>query len=121
MTMLSCMGSENTGLAPYERVASFIRAAVLSGDLTPGTKLPSNRELARQQDVSLPTLQRAVTLLQDEGWLVSRPSVGVFVAADPPKGAPPVSTGDLRRGLAELRAAVATIEKRLDRLEATDQ
>ncbi|HVV10547.1 winged helix-turn-helix domain-containing protein [Amycolatopsis sp.] len=115
------MGSETTGLAPYERVASAIRSAVLSGELAPGAKLPSNRDLAQQQDVSLPTLQRAVALLQEEGWLVSRPSVGVFVSADPPKDAPPVSIGDLRRGLVDLRAAVSAIEERLDRLEAADQ
>jgi DNA-binding GntR family transcriptional regulator len=119
--MLGGMGSETAGLAPYERVASSIRAAVVSGELAPGARLPSNRDLAQQQDVSLPTLQRAVALLQEEGWLVSRPSVGVFVSDAPPKDAPPVSIGDLRRGLVELRAAVTAIEERLNRLEAADQ
>lgn len=121
MTMLGGMESDTAGLAPYERVASSIRTAVVSGVLAPGAKLPSNRDLAQQHDVSLPTLQRAVALLQEEGWLVSRPSVGVFVSADPPKDAPPVSISDLRRGLVELRAAVAVIEERLDRLESADQ
>lgn len=83
--------------------------------------MPSNRDLAEQHGVSLPTLQRAVALLQDEGWLVSRASVGVYVSDAPPKEVPPISVADLRRGLVELRAVVAAIEKRLARIESKDR
>ncbi|MEU3274508.1 winged helix-turn-helix domain-containing protein [Saccharomonospora sp. NPDC006951] len=112
------MGSESAGLAPFERVAAAIRHEVMSGKLEPGAQLPSNRNLAQEHDVSLPTLQRAVAQLQEEGWLVSRPSVGVFVAEAPPKDAPILSMNEVRSVLADLRGAVAEIEKRLDRIES---
>ncbi|WP_091514101.1 GntR family transcriptional regulator [Amycolatopsis sacchari] len=111
------MGSETAGLAPFERVAESIRKAVLTGKLAPGTRLPSNRELARQHGVSLPTLQRAVALLQEEGWLVSRASVGVYVSDTPPKERPLASMAGLRRALTELRASVSAIEERVADLE----
>jgi len=115
------MGNGTAGLAPFERVAAALREAVSSGRLKPRDRLPSNRVLAEQHEVSLPTLQRAVALLQEEGWLVSRASVGVFVADEPPTEAPIMTLADVRHALSELRSAVATLEKRLDRLEAADQ
>ncbi|TVT18905.1 winged helix-turn-helix domain-containing protein [Amycolatopsis acidiphila] len=111
------MSSEAAGLAAYERVAASIRAAVASGELGPGSRLPGNRDLAQQHGVSLPTLQKAVALLQEEGWLVPRASVGVYVSDDPPKDRPAVTLSDLRRAVVELRTAVSVIEERLDRLE----
>ncbi|MTD58764.1 GntR family transcriptional regulator [Amycolatopsis pithecellobii] len=111
------MGSEAAGLAAYERVAASIRTAVASGELAPGERLPGNRDLAQQHKVSLPTLQRAVALLQEEGWLVPRASVGVYVSDDPPKEQPVVTLTDIRRAVVELRTAVSAIEERLDRLE----
>jgi GntR family transcriptional regulator len=120
MARLACMGNNSAGLAPFERVAEKIRTAIASGQLAPGEQLPSNRDLAKQHDVSVPTLQRAVGLLQEEGWLVSRASVGVYVSDAPPEETPPMSLGDLRRGLTELRSAVAAIEERLDRIESPE-
>ncbi|WP_020418545.1 GntR family transcriptional regulator [Amycolatopsis sp. ATCC 39116] len=115
------MGNKTAGLAPFERVAAAIREAISREQLKPGDRLPSNRELAQQHDVSLPTLQRAVALLQDEGWLVSRASVGVYVADEPPTEMPIISLADVRHALTDLRRAVAALEARLDRLEAADQ
>ncbi|GAA5172907.1 MULTISPECIES: GntR family transcriptional regulator [Amycolatopsis] len=115
------MGNGTAGLAPFERVAAALREGISSGRLKPGDRLPSNRDLAEQHAVSLPTLQRAVALLQQEGWLVSRASVGVYVADEPPAEAPILSLADVRQALAELRSAVAALEKRLDRIEAADR
>jgi DNA-binding GntR family transcriptional regulator len=119
--MLELVGSEAAGLAAYERVAASIREAVAKGELAPGARLPGNRDLAQQHGVSLPTLQKAVALLQEEGWLVPRASVGVYVSNDPPKERPAVTVSELRHAVTELRAAVAAIEERLDRLEAADR
>lgn len=104
-------------LAPFERVAAAIRNAVASGILTPGQKLDGNRALADEHGVSLPTLQRAVGLLQDEGWLVSRPSIGVFVAEDPPLHVPATSLSDVRRGLVEMQTVISELRERVDALE----
>lgn len=114
--MLSGMGNEPVGLAPYERVAESLRKAITSGQLKPRAQLPSNRALAEQHGVSLPTLQRAVALLKDEGWLVSRGSVGVFVA-DPLPDPKPATLDDLHMNIAELQASVVALQKTVTKLE----
>ncbi|WP_275293215.1 GntR family transcriptional regulator [Amycolatopsis sp. La24] len=111
------MAKQTAGLAAYERVAAAIRAAVTSGELAPGKRLPGNRVLAEQYDVSLPTLQKAVGVLQDEGWLVTRASVGVYVADEPPAEAPPASLKELGQTVVELRASLRELTERVQRIE----
>ena len=58
-----------------------IRAAVASGRLTPGERLPALRELAGELGVNHNTLRAAVAKLEHEGLLESRHGTGTFVAA----------------------------------------
>lgn len=113
------MATGSAGLAAYERVAAAIRSAIADGHLTPGERLPGNRALADQHDVSLPTLQKAVGILQDEGWLVARPAVGVYVSDNPPpaEAAQSVDPRALRRTVVELQAEVRSLRERVERLE----
>lgn len=104
-------------MAPFERVAETIRQAIRAGKLKPGERLPSNRELAKQEEVSLVTAQKALSLLQDEGWLVSRASVGVYVADTQPTPPSPETVDDLRRGFTEIKTALAALEKRVADIE----
>src|SRR6266850_2131250 len=56
------------------------------GRLRPGQRLPGSRTLARALGVHRQTVVSAIDELIAEGWLVSRPAAGVFVAdglADP--------------------------------------
>ncbi|HJQ45588.1 MAG TPA: GntR family transcriptional regulator [Amycolatopsis sp.] len=110
---------ENTsaGLAPFERVAESVRQAIRVGDWKPGHKLSSNREMAKEQGVSLATLQKALALLQDEGWLVSRASIGVYVASQPPEEGSAPTLEEVRREVADLREELGTLRARLDALE----
>lgn len=57
-----------------------IRAKILSGELTAETSLPSIRELARDQHVSVITVQRAYEALLREGLIHSRRGKGFFVS-----------------------------------------
>ena len=116
---LGVMATDTAGLAAYERVAAAIRTGIAEGRLTPGERLPGNRALAEQYKVSLPTLQKAVGVLHDEGWLVVRAAVGVFVSDSPPAGhgGDPASPRDLRRTVVELQAEVRHLRERVDRLE----
>ncbi|MFC4004898.1 GntR family transcriptional regulator [Prauserella oleivorans] len=111
------MTSELRALAPFERVAASIRDAVVSGRWAPGEQLPSNRVLAEQHDVSLPTLQRAIGVLRDEGWLLSRGSVGVFVADPLPESKPPETLSELRETVSALRVDLAALEQRVRKIE----
>jgi len=65
----------------YRQVADQLRRLVASGELVPGTALPSVRQLARDLGVNLNTIARAYRLLESEGFLVIRDRAGVTVAA----------------------------------------
>jgi DNA-binding GntR family transcriptional regulator len=113
------MATGTAGLAAYERVVAAIRSDIAEGRLTPGERLPGNRALAEQHKVSLPTLQKAVGILHDEGWLIVRAAVGVYVSDEPPAESvgDPASPRDLRRTVVELQDEVRTLRERVDRLE----
>lgn len=104
-------------MAPFERVAEALRQAIRTGGLQPGDKLPSNRELAKQQSVSLVTAQKAVGILQDEGWVVARPSVGVYVSDTQPTSQPPETLDGLRHEVATLQATVTELQERVSDIE----
>ncbi|MBW4702814.1 MULTISPECIES: winged helix-turn-helix domain-containing protein [Actinomycetes] len=65
--------------AEYRRIADTLTTKIKSGELTPGTKLPSTSELAEQFDVSVATAYRAVSLLHDRDLVVGQPGRGVYV------------------------------------------
>jgi putative hydrolase of HD superfamily len=64
---------------PNVQIAASIRAAILNGELEPGSQLPPGHELAKFFGVSRMTVQTAVRTLSDEGFLRSRTGSGVFV------------------------------------------
>ncbi|MEV0163213.1 DNA-binding FadR family transcriptional regulator [Nonomuraea fuscirosea] len=57
----------------YERVVEQVEEAIESGALTPGGRLPSERELMVQFSVSRSTVREALRVLQARGLVRSRP------------------------------------------------
>ena len=57
-----------------------IRSMILSGDLQAGVMLPSIRKLARDEKVSVITVQRGYEILEKEGLIISRRGKGFFVS-----------------------------------------
>ena len=55
----------------YQQIMALIRGGILTGELPPGQKIPSVRDLAAQAQVNPNTVQRALTELEREGLLVS--------------------------------------------------
>ena len=55
----------------YQQIMENIRGAILRGELSPGGKIPSVRDLAAEAQVNPNTMQRAMTELEREGLLVS--------------------------------------------------
>ena len=71
-----------TDLSPeplHEQISRQIRAQILAGTLEPGTALASIRALAREQKVSVITVQRSYDDLLRAGLLLSRRGKGFFV------------------------------------------
>jgi GntR family transcriptional regulator/MocR family aminotransferase len=63
----------------YRQVYDAVRAAVLSGRLPAGTRLPPQRDLARELGVSRNTVMLAFEQLTVEGYLEGRVGAGTFV------------------------------------------
>lgn len=64
----------------YEQLVQQMREAIARGELQPGARLPSVRQLSQNLVVNPNTVARAYTELEREGSVVSRPGLGVFVA-----------------------------------------
>ena len=67
----------------HAQVSRQIRAKILIGDLDGGDALPSIRGMARDQRVSVITVQRAYDDLEREGLVRSRRGKGFWVAPMP--------------------------------------
>jgi len=65
------------------QIVRQVRAKILSGELQAETDLPSIRALAREQHVSVITVQRAYETLMREGLIHSRRGKGFFVSRLP--------------------------------------
>ena len=66
----------------YQQIMAAIRGSILKGELAPGKKVPSVRDLAAQAQVNPNTMQRALTELEREGLLVGGGTSGRTVTTD---------------------------------------
>jgi DNA-binding FadR family transcriptional regulator len=66
----------------YEQVARRLAADIAAGRLSPGERLPSERDLARSLGVGRASVREALAALANQGLLETRPGSGSFVAAD---------------------------------------
>jgi DNA-binding transcriptional regulator YhcF (GntR family) len=65
---------------PYLQVSADLRSKIAGGQLQPGQRLPSIRELAEQYEVAPMTIQNALGVLRDEALVATVQGRGVFVA-----------------------------------------
>ncbi|MFD9000863.1 GntR family transcriptional regulator [Streptomyces sp. NPDC059582] len=63
----------------YEVIADDIRRSIRAGERRPGDRLPSESELAERYRRSVPTIQNALRLLNEEGLIDRRHGRGTFV------------------------------------------
>jgi len=69
-----------------QQIIAALEAGITSGELPPGTRIPSARELREQFSVSSTPVREAINHLKARGLLVGDAGVGVFVAEHPPIG-----------------------------------
>lgn len=66
----------------YMQIMNRVRDAVASGELAPGERVASVREMAADFEVNPNTMQRALNELEREGLLISERTAGRFVTTD---------------------------------------
>lgn len=64
-----------------EEIVEQIQKLIAKGDLKPGDRIPSERELATMLGVSRPSVREAIMVLEAMGFLDSRQGGGTFVRA----------------------------------------
>jgi GntR family transcriptional regulator/MocR family aminotransferase len=69
----------------HRQVYDGYREAILRGDLAPGQKIPSSRELASEMQVSRFPVLHAYAQLQAEGYFESHVGSGTFISATLPE------------------------------------
>ena len=72
--------SPNDSRPMYLQIMDQIKQKILSGDWPAGQALPSIRELSANTQVSVITVKRAYTELEEQGVIVTQAGRGSFVA-----------------------------------------
>ncbi|OPJ56602.1 GntR family transcriptional regulator [Clostridium oryzae] len=72
----------NSTLPIYLQIMKEIKRQIVSGELVPGSKISSVRELAQEMGVNPNTMQRAFSELEREGLLYTERTSGRFITTD---------------------------------------
>ena len=65
----------------YEQISTQIRAAIMRGELKTGEAIPSVRSLAKSLHISILTVQKAYSTLQEDGFIETTAGKGCYVSA----------------------------------------
>ena len=71
--------SNVSGIPIYEQIKQQVKAAILSGELKEDEAMPSLRTLAKDLKISVLTVTRAYTELEQEGFVKNVQGRGCFV------------------------------------------
>jgi GntR family transcriptional regulator len=99
--------------APYVQVADALREEIRSGQLAPGQKLPSTRQLAERFGVAVMTASSGLRVLREEGLTYSTQGRGTFVSRE---GSPAKSPTAHRRPPVDLSSRVSELESEVQKL-----
>lgn len=66
----------------YMQLVEEIKMQIIAGNLQPGDRLPSVRDLALQNKVNPNTMQKALSQLEEDGLIFTERTNGKFVTAD---------------------------------------
>lgn len=86
----------------YKQIYDVIKKYILNGKLIAGEKLPSKRELAEQEGVSLNTISNAYDQLVAEGYIYSKERQGFFIEEIAPFKHHAKATNDFPKHLKEI-------------------
>jgi DNA-binding transcriptional regulator YhcF (GntR family) len=93
-----------SGVPAYRQIVDGLRVLLVSGQLKPGTALPSVRRMALDLGVHFNTVAEAYRCLADEGWLELKHGRSALVIE---RTTPPADNKKLRELAQQLRALAA--------------
>lgn len=67
-----------------KHIVQELRSQIVSGELLPGSRLPTRLEIESRFSAGATTVQRALELLRQDGFVQSRGRQGTFVVDNPP-------------------------------------
>jgi GntR family transcriptional regulator len=102
VTMLDTLHIEASGVPIYVQIRDQILAAIASGALKPGERMPTMREVAVKLKIDLNTVRHAYESAQETGAVELVRARGTYVAEQPPAIAE-----DRLEKLAQSTAAIA--------------
>jgi DNA-binding transcriptional regulator YhcF (GntR family) len=102
----------------YRQLVTQVILAILSGDLRPGDRLPSTRELARRFAIHPNTISAGYRQLEREGWTALRRGSGVYVRRNTEPPSTPQQILDVHiagffRAVRELQLPAAEVRARV--------
>ena len=65
----------------YEQISTQMKSAIMSGELKAGEAIPSVRSLAKSLHISILTVQKAYSTLQEDGFIETTAGKGCYVSA----------------------------------------
>ena len=68
-------------LGTYQQIVALIRDRIASGELAPGARVPSTRQIVAEHGVAMATASKVLTTLSQEGLVHARPGFGTVVAS----------------------------------------
>ena len=111
-----------------EEIVQQIKQLISSGDLKPGERIPSERELATMLGVSRPSVREAIMVLEAMGFLEARQGGGTYVRsltevtiADPLSNIVGSKEPQILYALTEVRMGLETWSAYLAAKRATDE
>jgi DNA-binding FadR family transcriptional regulator len=102
----------------YRQIAEQLRALIAAGEFKPGSRLPAERDLARQLGVSRPSVREALIALEVEGIVDVRTGSGIYVRPGTAAAAKPSAQDPAEWGPLELMRARELVEGEVAALAA---
>jgi DNA-binding transcriptional regulator YhcF (GntR family) len=91
---------------PYRRIAAGIADRIAAGELAPGDRIASTRQLTAEHGIAMATATKVIATLREQGLVRALPGVGTVVAAV----AQPADTAPDRDRVVRTAVAVADAE-----------
>jgi len=69
---------------PHQQIAAWLRQRIQAGEWAPSRRIASENDLVQATGTARTTVQRAIRVLREEGWVYTVAGRGTYVSEHPP-------------------------------------